>query len=172
MVTPMPTAAPFEDAQGHLAAAVARIGVAVIDLAVGEPLHRTALGVAVEGVGAGRQIGPGAEAAAGAGDDDGADVVVAVGLIEGVDQFLLHGGVEGIEVFRPVQRDGEDLVLDLVGDCFVGHRAPLIFCFFKLNNLFRTHTPHPEERPLGRVSKDGRACCHPSRRAQRARSSG
>ena len=96
MVTPMPTAGPFTAAitgfrhlkmrKRHLAAAVAHIGIAVVDLAVGEPLHRPAPRVAVEGVGAGGKIGAGAEAAAGAGDDDGADVVVLVGGIEGVDQ--------------------------------------------------------------------------------------
>ena len=111
----------FEDAQRHLAAAVAHLRIAVIDLAVGQPLHRPAPRVAVEGVGAGGEVGAGAEAAARAGDDDGADVVVLVGRVEGVDHLLLHGAGEGVELVGPVQRDGEDLLLDLVFDGLVGH---------------------------------------------------
>ena len=77
--------------------------------------------IAVEGVGAGRKVGAGAEPAPRAGDDDGANVVVPVGLIERLDQFLLHKGVEGIELVGPVQRDGEDLLGNLVEDGLIGH---------------------------------------------------
>jgi hypothetical protein len=104
-----------------LAAAVAHIGIAVVDLAIGEPLDRPAPRVAVKRVGAGGEVRAGAEATPGAGDDDGADVVVLVGLVEGVDQLPLHGGVEGVELVRPVQCDGEDLFGDLVCDGLVGH---------------------------------------------------
>src|SRR5947208_611657 len=71
--------------------------------------------------GAGGKVGAGAEGAPGTGDDDGADVVVLVGRVEGVDQFLLHRGVEGVELVRPVQRDRENLLGDLILDRLVGH---------------------------------------------------
>ena len=77
----------FEDPQRHLAAAVAHLGIAVVDLAVGQPLHRPAPRVAIEGVGAGGKIGAGAEPAARAGDDDGADIVVRVGRVERCRSF-------------------------------------------------------------------------------------
>jgi hypothetical protein len=47
--------------------------------------------------------------------------VVLVGGVEGVDHFLLHRGVEGVELVRPVQRDGEDLLGDLVFDRLIRH---------------------------------------------------
>jgi hypothetical protein len=102
----------------------------------------TAPRVAVEGVGAGGQIGAGAEAAAGAGHDDGADVVVLVGGIERVDQFLLHGAVESIELVGPVQGDGENLLGDLVLDRLVRHG-----CFLSLNCFCRLAQPHRHARP-------------------------
>src|SRR6266481_6055858 len=122
MVTPMPTAGP--------SAAVADIGVAVIDLAIGQSFYRSAPRIAVESVGAGRKIGAGAEPAPGTGDDDGPAIVVLVGGIERIDQFLLHGAVEGVELVGPVQGDGENLLGDLVFDRLIGHRVfPLLLLF-------------------------------------------
>ncbi len=111
----------FEDAQRQLAAAVAHLRVAVIGGAAGQLLHRPAPRVAVEGVGAGGEVGAGAEAAACAGDDDGADIVVLVGGIEGVDHLLHHLAGEGVELVRPVQGDGEDLLGYLVFDRLIRH---------------------------------------------------
>ena len=88
IVMPTPTAGPLiaaitgfvrvEDAQRHLAAAVARHRVAV---------HAVA---PVEGVAAAAEVGAGAEAAPGAGHDDGAHVVVGVRAVERLDQLALH----------------------------------------------------------------------------------
>ena len=128
-----------------LAAAVAHVGIAVIDLAVGEPLDRPAPRVAVEGVGAGGKIGAGAEAAAGAGDDDGADVVVLVGGVEGLDHFPLHGGVEGVELVGPVQRDGEDLLGDLVFDRLIRHRGFLSCVVFDSSFRARSEATSPAD---------------------------
>ena len=130
MVTPMPTAGPFIAAitgfrhlkmRSVTRPPPSRTCVAVVDRAVGQPLHRPAPRVAVERVGAGGEVGAGAEAAAGAGDDDGAHIVVLVGRVEGVDQLLLHRAVEGVELVGPVQRDGEDLIVDLVLDGLIRH---------------------------------------------------
>ncbi len=88
MVTPTPTAGPLQaamvgfrqivQAQGEQAAAVA--------MAVEAGIDRPAI-LGVEGVGAARQIGAGAEAAARAGEHHGAHVVVAVGAVHGIEQF-------------------------------------------------------------------------------------
>ena len=89
IVAPTPTAGPLiaaitglverEHAQRELAAVVAR-----------DRLGESA-GAVVEGLAAAGEVGPGAEAAAGAGDDDRADVVVGVGLIERLDELAAHG---------------------------------------------------------------------------------
>ena len=92
------TAAPFdrgdhrlqavEDSQRDSAAAVAHRLVAPVDLTVGSQrawLGARGLVVAggvVEGLRAGRQVGTGAERAAGAADDDRAHFVVSVGCVE------------------------------------------------------------------------------------------
>ncbi len=120
----------FEDPQRHLAAAVAHLRIAVVDRAAGEPLHRPAPRVAVKRVGAGGEIGAGAEAAACAGHDDGADIVVLVGGVERVDHFLLHRAVEGVELVGPVQRDGENLIVDLVLDGLIRHGVVSFLLFF------------------------------------------
>src|SRR6185437_8261373 len=88
----------FEDAQRHLASAVARVLVAVIDLAIRKSPDRPAPRIAIEGVGAEREVRARAEAAARAGDDDRADVVVAIGCIERLYQLALHGRGEGVEL--------------------------------------------------------------------------
>ena len=73
---------------------------------------------------AGRQIGAGAEGAAGAGHDDDAHVVIGVGLVEGGDHLVHHLACEGVELFRPVEGDGLDMVCDLDANLFVfAHRA-------------------------------------------------
>ena len=117
----------LEDAQRDLSAAVADLRIAVVDAAIGEPLHRPAPCVAIEGAGAGRKVGAGAKTASRAGHDDGANVVVLVGGIEGVDQFLLHGAVEGVELVGAIERNGENLLGDLVFDRLIGHRGFLSF---------------------------------------------
>jgi len=138
MVTPMPTAdhglQTFEDAHRHLSAAVAHIGIAVIDLAIGKALHRPAPRVAIKSPGAGGEVSAGAEGAPGAGDDDGADSVVLVGRIEGVDHLLLHGAVEGVELVGPVQRDGENLLGDLVFDRLIRHGGSFLLFFLRRMN--------------------------------------
>ena len=71
-----------------------------------------------------------ADAAAGTGDDDGADIIVLVGRIERLDQLPLHRAVEGVELVGPVQRDGENLIVDLVLDGLIRHGVfPCIFSF-------------------------------------------
>ena len=107
--------------------AVAYLRIAVVDGAARQPLDRSAPRVAIKGIGARGQIGPRAETAARAGDDDGPDIVVLVGGVEGVDQFLLHGAVEGVELVGPVQGDGEDLFVDLVLDGLIRHGCFLGF---------------------------------------------
>ena len=149
----------------HLAAAVAHIGIAVVDAAIGEPLHRPAPGVAVEGVGAGGKIGAGAEPAPGAGDDDGADVVVLVGLVEGVDQFLLHRGVEGVELVGPVQGDGQDLLGDLIFDRLIRHRGFLCGVVVLILPSFRACARH-DPSLLSKTMDAGSSPAHDARNAR------
>ena len=68
----------FIDRQRHAAAAVAHALVGEIGAVGGTGIAFGPVGAlfGIEGVGAGRQIGAGAEAAALAGDDDGTDIVV------------------------------------------------------------------------------------------------
>ena len=115
-----------EDAQGDAATAVAHAFMAPVDLAIRHDgrvrLFRTVLarGI-VEGLGARREVGAGAEGTALAGDDDGADVIVGVRPVEGVDQLRHHLAGEGIELFRAMQREGEDVIRHLVFYRLVGH---------------------------------------------------
>jgi hypothetical protein len=97
-------------AQRRRAAAVA------VDVA---DAQRLALGVArtgaaVEGRAARRQVGAGAEGAAGAGDDDDANVVVAIGLVEQRRELAPHPRVVGVEPVRAVERDRGDAAVDVV----------------------------------------------------------
>jgi hypothetical protein len=117
IVAPMPTAAPLiapitglrlrEDAQRHLPAAVAVDPIG----AAGFAQLLAPLGV-VEGVARGREVGPGAEGAARAGDDHRAHGVIGVGEVEGGDELVAHARGEGVELLGPVQRHGGDAVLD------------------------------------------------------------
>src|SRR5262249_50566811 len=132
----------------QLAAAIAHLRVAVVDIAVGEALHGPAPRIAVECVGAGGEVGAGAETAARAGDDDGADVVVLVGRVEGGDHLLHHATGEGVELVGPVQRDGEDLVLDLVFDGLIGHGGFLPE-HFQASFRDGAQAPDPEPRDSG-----------------------
>ena len=98
-----------EDAQHEHAAAVApgeRGGVAA----------QVAAGLVVERVPAGAEVGAGAEAAPGAGDDHGPHGVVVVGEIERRDHLVHHRAGEGVEALGPVERDDRGGAVDLVGD--------------------------------------------------------
>jgi len=67
----------------------------------------------VEGLAAAREIRSGAEAAAGAGDDDRADLVVNVGAVEGLDQLARHRLRPRVETLGTVQRDRENALGEL-----------------------------------------------------------
>ncbi len=75
---------------------------------------------------------------------------------------------EGLEAFGDVPGAVHDFSdADDDGDAVVGNGGGWVFHSF-LFSLSQQGGPHPEERPLGRVSKDGRnkrTRCHPSRRA-------
>ncbi len=117
----------LEDAQGDAPAAVAHEVVGVIHRAVRLGRRRAAARGAVERVAARGEVGARAKAAPCAGDDDGADAVVLVGPIERVDQLRLHRAGEGVELVRPVQRDGEDVVGNVIENGFIGHaRLPRV----------------------------------------------
>ena len=72
----------------------------------------------------GGQVGPGAERPASPGDDDGAHIVVGIGAIEGVEELVQHRHGEGIEVVGAVEGDGQEPVLDVVGDLLVSQSRP------------------------------------------------
>ena len=83
-------------------------------------------GVVVEGLGAGRKIGPGAEGAARSRDDHHAHRVVRVGHVKGRDHLLHHPGIEGVQLLRAVQRDRRDPILHRIEqglECRLGHGA-------------------------------------------------
>ena len=112
MVMPTPTAGPLQAAMVGFSEIVEaqREQAAAVAMAVEAGIDRPAI-LGIEGVGAARQVGAGAEAAARAGEDHGAHVVVAVGAVHRVEQLRQHLAGEGVELVRPVQRDGEDAVL-------------------------------------------------------------
>lgn len=69
-------------------------------------------------------VGAGAEAAAGAGEDDGADGVVLLQGGTDVEDLSLEGAVERVEFFRPLEGDGCDVVRDFEDQVLEGHGAP------------------------------------------------
>jgi hypothetical protein len=79
----------------------------------------------VERAAAALQVRAGAEAAPRAGDHDGAHVVVRVRGVQRLDQLAAHRGGERVQALGPVERDREDVVLDLVEDLLELH-APLL----------------------------------------------
>ena len=89
-------------------------------MAIQPGIDRPAI-LGIEGVGAARQVGTGAEAAARTREHDGAHIVVAIGAVHGIEQFRQHPAGEGVQLVRPVQRDGEDAVLGFVLDLLVVH---------------------------------------------------
>ncbi len=90
----------------------------------------------------GGEVGAGAEAAPRAGDDDRPHIVVLVGAVECVDQLRLHRGGEGIELVRPVQRDGEDLVGNVIENGFVRHPAiSRVSCWGGRRDAIRVRRP-------------------------------
>ena len=91
----------LEDAQRHQPTAVAGHADVGRDLVAATPAERLATA---------GQVGTGAEAAAGTGDDDHAHVVVGVDAIERVDQLAHHHARERVELVGAVQRDGRDVV--------------------------------------------------------------
>ena len=93
---------------------------AAVAMTVEAGIDRAAV-LGVEGVGAAREIGAGAKAAARAGEDDRAHVIVAVGAIHGVEQLRQHLAGESVELVGTVQGDGEDAALGIVLDRLVGH---------------------------------------------------
>ena len=73
-------------------------------------------------------VGAGAERAARAGQHDDADIVVGGRRLHGVAHIALHDRRPRIHAVRPVERDGRDLVADLVENMLIGHRAPPCCC--------------------------------------------
>ena len=71
---------------------------------------------------------PAQNAATGTGDDDGAHVVVGVDPIERVDHLVHHRAGERVQLVGPVQRDGGDVVVDVVEDLRVVHRGTYAAC--------------------------------------------
>src|SRR6185369_10673591 len=90
------------------------------------------------------KVGAGAEATARAGHDNGTDIVVLVGRVERVDQLLLHRAVEGVELVGPVQRDGENLIVDLVLDGLIRHGGVSLYFFvsYLVGWVERSETHH------------------------------
>src|SRR5262249_41426001 len=74
-----------------------------------------------EGLAAPGQVGPGAEAASGTGDDHYAHAVVGVGAVEGVDDLAPHRSGEGVEPVGPIEGQSGDAILDVVADLRVVH---------------------------------------------------
>ena len=69
--------------------------------------------------GAAREVGACAEGSPAAGDDDDPNLIVGIGPIESIDQVEHHLRGKGIELFRPVERDGQDFIRHLVKNGFV-----------------------------------------------------
>ncbi len=78
----------------------------------------------VERVAAAAQVRSGAEAAALAGDDDRAHVVVGIGAVERLDQLASHGRRKRVQPVGPVERNGQNVVRDLVADLLELHVGP------------------------------------------------
>ena len=73
-----------------------------------------------------RQVGTGTERLAPTGEDDGAYLVVAVDEVEHRDELADHRRRAGIHLLRPVQRNGGDVVGDVVldlGELHARHRT-------------------------------------------------
>ncbi len=123
---PTPTAGPLQAAIVGLSDLVETQGeeTAAVAMPVETRIDRPAI-LGVEGVGAAGEIGAGAEAAARTGEDHCPDIVVAVRAIHRVQQLRQHLAREGVELVRPVQRDGEDVLVLLVLDLLVIHGAVL-----------------------------------------------
>jgi hypothetical protein len=86
--------------------------------------HRLAAALlVVEGLGAGREVGSGAERPAGAGDDHAANGVVGIGDVEGGDHVLHHLGIERVQLLRPVQGDGRNARLHRIQQGLEGGRS-------------------------------------------------
>ena len=68
-----------------------------------------------------RQVGAGAETAAGAGDDQRAYRRIGFGPVERGPQVLVHLAVETVQRLRAVQRDDGHRALLGVQHCRVGH---------------------------------------------------
>ncbi len=98
------------DPQGDHAAAVAGHAGIGVDLAASFRERRTAA----------PQICPGAERPPAAGDDHGPNIVVGVGEIERCAELPTHQIGERVHPVGTVQRDGCDVVCDVVGDLLEG----------------------------------------------------
>ncbi len=79
----------------------------------------------VEGGAATGEVGAGAEAAAGPGDDHRLHFIVGVGGVEGGDHVGHHARGEGVQPIGPVEGDGRDAVLDGIEQGLEGGHADL-----------------------------------------------
>jgi hypothetical protein len=68
------------------------------------------------------QVGPAAEAAAGAGQHDDARLVAAARAIEHVQHLVDHVPAECVHPLRPIHGEGDDAVVVGDGGGFVIHR--------------------------------------------------
>jgi hypothetical protein len=126
MVMPTPTAGPLMAAMTGFLHSKSRSVRIPPPSRCSDPAAVPVLGVvllptAVEGTPSPAEIGPGAVAAAGAGEDDCSYLVVGICIVENLQQLLEHGRIEGVEAVRSVQRDGEDTISNLCRDGLVGH---------------------------------------------------
>ncbi len=92
----------FVDGERHTAAAIAHALIAEIDRVGGAGIAFGPIAAfgGIEGVGAGGEIGTGAEGAPLARDHDRAHIVVIVHAREDVDHLLHHRRGKGVELFR------------------------------------------------------------------------
>jgi hypothetical protein len=90
-------------------------------------------------------VGTGTEGAARAGDHDDADIVIGARCFHRMAHVTLHDGRPRIHAIGTVERDGRDLVADLVEDVLIGHRdLPVV----SVIDFFA--------RPFGRARSDQR----------------
>ena len=110
-------------------------------------------------------VGAGAEAAAGARDDDGPDAVIGAGFGEDREEVLLEAAAEGVEPLGAVEGDHGDVVLPVVEKVFVGHAGS----FARWFAAGRRCAPGGAVHPLAAVSRLAAAVPYPAAaRCQRA----
>ena len=72
-------------------------------------------------LGGGGEVGSGAEASAGSGDDEDFRGVVVLGGFDDVEEFVNEAWVDGVEAFGAVESDDGDAVLVLEEEFLIVH---------------------------------------------------